>query len=344
MRTAETAYGGAPAQEVGASLKTGAIARIADYVELAKPRIAVLVLVSVGVGYSLGSAGDWRVIPLLHALFGIALIAAASSALNQLFERSTDARMQRTANRPLPAGRLLPGEVFLFAAALTTFGAAYLAVMVNPMTALLTVSTLLLYAFVYTPLKRVTSLCTLAGAIPGALPPVLGWVAAGGTLDIGAFSLFAILFLWQFPHFLAIGWLYRDEYSQAGLRMLPAIRSAGTRRVTESAATSPSDGGDKASGPNSNCFTHLRPRVTGLLSVAYALALLPVSLLPSQIALAGNSYFMLALVLGLGYLFCAVRFLIEESNRSARRLLAASLLYLPVLLMSLTWDHFQLLR
>jgi len=344
MRTAETAYGGAPAQDVGVSLKADATPKFADFLELAKPRIAVLALVTVAVGYSLGSAGDWRVLPLLHALFGIALIAAASSALNQLFERTTDARMQRTANRPLPAGRLVPGEVFLFAATLCAVGTAYLAVMVNGMTAILTVCTLLLYAFVYTPLKRFTSLCTLAGAIPGALPPVLGWVAAGGTLDIGAFSLFAILFLWQFPHFLAIGWLYREEYSRAGLRMLPAIRSAGVRREAGSATASSSEGAEKACGPDSSSVAHLRPRVTGLLSVAYALALLPVSLLPSQIALAGNGYFISALVLGLGYLFCAILFLVDESNRSARRLLAASLLYLPILLMTLTWDHFQLLR
>jgi protoheme IX farnesyltransferase len=288
------------------------VARFADYRELSKPRIVVLALVTVTLGYSLGSAGTWDGTLLLHALVGIGLVAAGSAALNQFLERHTDGFMRRTANRPLPAGRLLPVEVLLYGIGTGLAGTCYLALAVNLLTAGLALLTLLLYAFVYTPLKRITSLCTAVGAIPGALPPVMGWTAAGGRLDMGAFSLFAIMFLWQFPHFLAIAWLYRDEYLNAGLKMLPNGRPA--------------------------------PRVTGLLAVGHALVLLPVSLLPSQFALAGTAYFLVALVLGIGYLASAVRFLRQETSATARRLLRVSLVYLPVLLSVLAWDHWQLLQ
>lgn len=284
--------------------------RLSDYVELTKARIAVMVLISVSVGFALAS-GSTVPLPLLaHALFGIALVAAASSALNQFLERETDRLMPRTADRPLPSGRLSAMEVLGFGISAGVAGVVYLAFLVNWLTALLTGLTLLVYVFVYTPLKRSTSLCTAVGAIPGALPPVLGWTAAGGALNMEALSLFGILFLWQFPHFLAIGWLYREQYGRAGLKMLPFARS----------------------------------QVTGFLAVGYALALLPVSLLPSLCGLAGNTYFLAALILGIGYLLCAVRFMREECPRTARGLLWSSLLYLPILLFALTWDHFRLLQ
>lgn len=297
---------------VPVSARAAAMARLLDYFELTKPRIAVFALVTVAVGYTLGAAGNWQLAGLSHALVGIALVAAGSSALNQFIERSIDARMSRTADRPLPSGRLLPAEGLFFGLATGILGTLYLVVWVNTLTAVLAVVTLVLYAAVYTPLKRVTSLCTAIGAIPGALPPVLGWTAAGGRLDAAAFALFAILFLWQFPHFLAIAWLYRDEYHQAGLRMLPAKRPSA--------------------------------RVIGLISIVYALALIPVSLLPTQVALAGDDYLLAALILGAGYLVCAVRFAVGESVRTARELLWSSLIYLPMLLLVLTWDHLQLLR
>lgn len=303
-------------QNVAAPSRTAVIARLADYVELAKPRIALMVLITVAVGYAVGSAGDWRFVPLLHALTGIGLVAAGSSALNQLLEQRTDALMHRTADRPLPSGRLAPVEVLVFGLATGIAGGLYLAICVNLLTAGLALATLLLYTAVYTPLKRVTALCTAVGAVPGALPPVLGWTAAGGTLDSGAFALFAILFLWQFPHFLAIAWLYREQYARAGLRMLPAARPARS--------------------------------VTGFMAVAYAAALLPASLLPSRLAtadsLAGDGYTLAAIVLGLGYLACALRFMLSESPRTARGLLWSSLVYLPVLLLALTWNHFSLLQ
>ncbi len=312
MRAASSAQPCTTSQSPTGALRTVGAARLADYLELTKPKIAVLALVTVTVGYTLGSGGNWQVVRLLHALFGISLVAGASSALNQFLERESDARMKRTAGRPLPAGRLAPGEVLLFGVTTGIAGALYLAAWVNSLTAFLALMTLLLYVGVYTPLKAKTSLCTAVGAIPGALPPVLGWTAAGGQLDAGAFSLFAILFLWQFPHFLAIAWLYREEYAAAGLRMLPAARPA--------------------------------PRVTGLMAVAYASALIPVSMLPSQFALAGDSFLTAALILGLGYMVCAVRFMKHESVRTARELLWSSLLYLPVLLIILTWDHLQLIQ
>jgi heme o synthase len=285
--------------------------RLSDYLTLTKPRIAVLALVTVSAGYFLGSADVWRLEPLLHALFGIALVAAGSSALNQFFERDTDARMPRTAGRPLPAGRMHPGEALGFGVVTGLGGAAYLAVQVNWSTAALAAATCLLYAVVYTPLKRRTTFSTAIGAIPGAFPPVLGWVASGASLDQGAFGLFAIMFLWQFPHFLAIAWIYLEEYARAGLKMLPALGRA--------------------------------PRLTGMMAVAYALALLPLSLYPSISGLAGGVYGIVAVALGILYLFAAVCFAISESRTTARRLLLTSLAYLPLLLLALVWDHWRLL-
>jgi protoheme IX farnesyltransferase len=284
--------------------------RLGDYLELAKPRISVLVLVCVSVGFALGSQGTVQFPLLAHALFGIALVAAASSALNQFLERDTDRLMPRTARRPLPSGRLMAAEVLMFGILSGVLGILYLASFTNLVTALLTALTLLIYVFIYTPLKRTTALCTAIGAIPGALPPVLGWTAAGGPLNIEAFCLFGILFLWQFPHFLAIAWIYREQYAKAQLRMLPTRRHG----------------------------------VTGFLATGYALALLPVSLLPARYGLAGNAFFLTAVILGIGYCLCAVRFMRHETAQTARGLLWSSLLYLPLLLFALTWDHFRLLQ
>ena len=293
------------------TLRTTAAVRLADYVLLTKPRISLLVLLTVSAGFALGSADGWRPLLLAHALFGIALVATASSAFNQWLERDSDALMQRTSNRPLPSGRLSPAEVFSFGLVTGTCGAAWLAVFVDATTAVLSAVTLILYVGVYTPLKRRTSFGTAVGAIPGAMPPVLGWAAAGAPLDVAAFSLFAVLFLWQFPHFLAIAWIYRDQYSRAGLKMLPA------RGQT--------------------------PRVTGLMAVGYAVVLVPLSLFPAACGLAGTTYLVVALALSIAYLAAAVRFAAQESLRTARGLLWTSLVYLPVLLVTLVWDHFSLL-
>ena len=238
------------------SVISSVLARVPDYIEIAKPRISLMVLLTVSCGFVLGMETASVSITLLHACLGIAVVAVGSSAVNQWIERKTDGRMRRTMNRPLPSGRLAPFEVLVFGFVAACLGTVYLALTVNMATAVMTAITFVLYAGVYTPLKRITSLCTAVGAIPGALPPVLGWVAAGGGLDSGALSLFATLFLWQFPHFFAIAWLYRDQYCNAGLRMLPAGKS--------------------------------RPHIAGLLAVAYATCLIPVSLLPTQNAMAGG--------------------------------------------------------
>jgi len=287
------------------------IARWRDYLTLAKPRIAVMGLVTVALGFMLGSTAEWQAERLAHALFGIGLVAISCSVLNQWLERDSDRLMARTANRPLPAGRLAPNEVLVFGVLLGVVGFADLVLAVNVLTAILAFGTLLLYVAVYTPLKRHTSLCTAIGAIPGAMPPVLGWVAAGGQLDAGAFALFATLFVWQFPHFLAIAWLYRHQYASAGLRMLPQAEP--------------------------------RSKITGWMCVVYALALVPVSLLLKDAALAGDLFAVVALILGFGYVGFSVRFLLNESVRTARQLIWFSLVYLPTLLLVLTWDHLRLL-
>lgn len=285
--------------------------RLHDYVEIAKPRISMMVLLTVTVGYVLGVKGEWSFAVLANACFGIALVAAGSSAVNQWYEQKTDALMRRTKNRPLPAGRLSSSEVLLVGICSAVVGCLQIALFVNGLTAVMTGMTFLLYVCAYTPLKRKTSLCTAVGAVPGALPPVLGWLAAGGSLDEAAFSLFGLLFLWQFPHFLAIAWLYRDDYFDAGLRMLPAGKPL--------------------------------PHVTGLLAVGYALGLIPVSMLPAYCGLAGLAYSATALILGMVYLIAAVQFACDETRESAKRLLWVSLVYLPLILLMLTWDHLRLL-
>lgn len=289
-----------------------AVSRLADYIEIAKLRISLMVLMTVSVGYVLALESSASFVPLLHACLGVALTAIGASAVNQWFERETDARMRRTRNRPLPAGRLSPTEVLVMGLVCGIGGTGYLLLTVNPMTASMTGLTFVLYAGVYTPLKRVTSFCTAVGAVPGALPPVLGWLAAGGELEGMAFALFGIMFLWQFPHFLAIAWLHQDDYCAAGLRMLPAGRPM--------------------------------PHVTGLMAVGYALGLIPISLLPTWFGQAGMTYSVVALVLGLAYLAASFWFAWDESRTSARRVLWTSLVYLPVLLLVLTWDHLRLLE
>jgi protoheme IX farnesyltransferase len=285
--------------------------RLRDYVELSRPRIALMVLITVTMGYLLGLRTGWQLAPLMHAAVGILLVAAGSSAVNQWLERDTDARMRRTQSRPLPSGRLWPWEVLTIGIACAVAGTVYLAWRVNLLTAGLTALTFVLYAGLYTPLKRWTSLCTAIGAVPGAMPPVLGWTAAGQPLDLTAFALFGLLFFWQFPHFLAIAWLYRDEYHAAGLRMLPGGKPL--------------------------------PRVTGLMALGYALGLIPVSLVPAWLGVAGSQYAVAAVILGSIYVAASAAFAVHESRVTARRVLWISLAYLPLVLGWLAADHARLL-
>tara|TARA_R110002111_G_scaffold168038_2_gene234048 strand:+ start:183726 stop:184679 length:954 start_codon:yes stop_codon:yes gene_type:complete len=308
MSTTQQTY--IAAEESKAAAKPISLARLADYLELIKPRISTMALISVALGYTMASAHSWSVIPLLHAMFGIGLVAVGCNSLNQLLEIKSDALMPRTVNRPLPSGRISVSEVLIFGIASALAGIFYLAVMVNLLTAFLSMMTLVLYVLVYTPLKRCTSLCTTIGAIPGAMPPILGWTAAGGNLNTSSFTIFAIMFFWQFPHFLAIAWLYRHQYHQAGLKMLPAP--------------------DPARG------------MIGWMCVIYATLLIPVSLLPQFVSLSGTVYSVIAFVLGIGYLVFSIRFLRDETRKTARELIWFSLVYLPVLLLTLTWDRLQL--
>ncbi len=282
-------------------------ARAADYLELTKPRVAVLVLFTVAIGYLIAGGHHLGLVCLWHTLFGTALVAAGASALNQVIERRSDARMKRTRNRPLPAGRLRPREVLIFGLGLGFAGVAYLGLSLgHPWAALVAAVTFACYVGVYTPLKRVTSLNTLVGAVPGALPPVIGWAAVRGVPDGEAAALFLILFLWQIPHFLAIAWIYRDDYARAGLRMLPVEDPDGCR--------------------------------TSCTMVAYCLTLIPVSLLPALAGSAGRLYAAGALLLGLAFLACALGFARRVSPRRARWVLRASLLYLPLLFALLLLD------
>lgn len=284
--------------------------RLAAYCELGKPRIAVMVLLSMAMGFLLGSQGEFHGGMLLQAGVGVFLAVLASSAWNQYLERNTDALMPRTRSRPLPSGRLHPAEVLLFGVAATAASFVQLWLFVNPLTAWLSLATIGLYAACYTPLKRHSSLCTVIGAVPGAMPPALGWTAAGGQLDAGAFSLFALLFVWQFPHFLAIAWMYQDQYAAAGLRMTPGQG---------------------------------RPGIVGAIAAGYALVLIPVSLLPIAVGLGGNLYGAAAVAAGVWYAAAALRFQREETRLRARKLLWASLAYLPAVMLALTVDHLRLL-
>jgi len=279
---------------------------ISDLVALTKPRVVVMVLVTTMVGYYVGLAGTPNYGRLVHLVIGTLLAAGGTLALNQYLERDVDARMTRTRGRPLPDGRLQPLEALLFASAATVSGLLLLAVAVNLQAALVTASITVLYLFVYTPLKVRTALCTLVGAIPGALPPVTGWAAARGDLGLGAWVLFGIMFLWQLPHTLAIARLYRDDYAQAGVRVLPVVDAEGSS--TE------------------------RQILSG------SLALVAVSLLPTLIGLAGGVYFVGALVLGFGLVVLGAVQARTPSPASARRVMFASLLYLPALLALLALD------
>lgn len=284
-------------------VRTGLAGRLADYLELTRPRIAVLELLAVAVAAFVarwGAPDGWVV---LHALVGTALVAASASALNQWLELDTDAMMPRTADRPLPAGRLSAREVLVFGGVTAAAGLAYLAIQVNLATGWIAAATWGLYVWVYTPLKRRTWLNTVVGAVAGAMPVLIGWAAVEGQFDLAAATLFLIVFLWQFPHFMAIAWIYREDYAAAGLQMLPVVDPSGRR--------------------------------AGRQAVWSAMALVPVSLLPVAVSFAGPGYVAWAALLSLAQLASAVVFLVWMSQRSARLLLRASLVYLPLLLLGL---------
>lgn len=273
--------------------------RLAAYAELTKPRITFLIVLTSAAGFALASPGTVDYAALASAMFGIALLSSGIATLNQYIERDLDGLMRRTADRPLPSGKLHATEALVFGAGLTVIAEVYLALLVNPLTALLGLTVISGYLFAYTPLKTRTSLSTMVGAFPGAVPPLIGWAAARGEIGIEAWVLFAILFLWQFPHFLAIAWMYREDYGRAGILMLPVVEPEG--------------------------------RVTAQQIVVYTLLLLPVSLLPTVLGTSGKIYLAGAIVLGILFLYSSVRAAISKSRQEARRLLLASVIYLPLL-------------
>jgi len=273
--------------------------KVAAYAELTKPRITFLIVLTSAAGFAMASHGAVNYVGLASALIGIGLLSSGIATLNQYAERDLDGLMRRTADRPLPSGKLLPWEALAFGVGLTVVAEIYLLVLVNPLSAWLGLTVIAGYLFGYTPLKTRTSLSTLVGAFPGAVPPLIGWTAARGTMSIEAWVLFAILFLWQFPHFLAIAWMYREDYGRAGILMLPVVEPEG--------------------------------RVTSQQIVVYTIMLLPVSLLPTFLHMAGRVYLYGAVILGLLFLFSSIRAAISKSRQSARQLLLASVIYLPLL-------------
>jgi protoheme IX farnesyltransferase len=271
------------------------------YIELTKPRITWLILMSTAVGYFFGlnreAPFNWAL--MIHTLVGTGLIASGTAALNQWWERESDALMRRTAGRPLPMGLMTAKRALWFGIGLAVAGAVELALWVNPLAAILGAITLAAYLFVYTPMKSRTHLSTVVGALPGAMPPLMGYAASSGVLNAEAWSLFFILFVWQFPHFLAIAWMYRDDYARAGIRMLPVVEPDG--------------------------------KSTSRQIILYATTLIPISLLPVMLGMSGTIYLIGAVVLGLWFLYTGVRVAFDRTNVRARHVLLASVIYLPMI-------------
>jgi heme o synthase len=275
----------------------------ADLAELVKARLTLLVLLTTAVGFYLGSESPINFAALFHVVFGTAAAAGGAAALNQWWERRPDALMRRTKMRPIPAGRMPPLQALALGAGLSVFGIGYLAIVCNLLSAALTAITIAIYIFAYTPLKRASTANTAVGAIPGAIPPMIGWAAARGSIGAGAWSLFAIVFLWQLPHFFAISWMYREDYSRAGFRMISSDDRSGERSASQ--------------------------------SVFFCILLLVVAGLPASLGIASFVYLAVELVLGGLFVAVAMRFLKMRTAAAARLLFITSIVYLPLLLMAL---------
>ena len=278
-----------------------------DYLELTKPRITVLILICTAVGYFFGSPNVFHFALFVHVLLGTALMASGTAALNQWYEADSDAKMRRTSKRPIPSGRIRRIDGLVFGVVLSIAGFADLWFGTNSLAAALGLFTLATYIFLYTPLKRRSAVCTTVGALPGAMPPLIGYAAASGRLDAWALALFLILFVWQFPHFYAIAWMYRDDYARGGIRMLPVIEPDGestARRI-----------------------------------VACSILLIPISLVPNLLGMTGSVYAAAAVAAGMGLLYVGVRLGRERSFTRARHVLLASVLYLPLVLALMVIDR-----
>ena len=281
--------------------------RIGAFVELTKPRIAFMLVLTSAAAFYLGSKGSFNFVLFTNAMIGIAILAFGVSTLNQYIERATDRLMDRTKNRPLPSFRLAPADALVFGLVQCAVAEIYLYFLVNPLTAALGLVVIVGYVLLYTPLKTRTSASTAIGAIPGAMPPLMGWTAAADEIAIGALALFVLLFLWQFPHFLAIAWMYREEYAKAGILMLPVVEPEG--------------------------------RITARQIVLFAIMLVPVSLAPFFLGFSGLIYLVGATMLGTWFLVESVRMARAKSIISARRLLLVSVLYLPLVFGLMVVDH-----
>jgi protoheme IX farnesyltransferase len=283
---------------------------LAGYWALTKPDVNFLIAITVFAGFCLARPATLQSFPyalLVHTLLGTLLIASGTGALNQVIERRFDAQMRRTSRRPLVTERISPVRALWFGILVSVGGAAYLALAVNALSSLIAVLTLASYLAIYTPLKRKTPLCTLVGALPGAAPPLIGWAAASGNLSFEAWLLYSILFLWQFPHFMAIAWMYREDYDRAGYQVLPQRES--------------------------------RHRFIAFQSIVPALLLIPISLTPALLGDEGRIYFAGAALLGLAFLYCAARLALHRSNVIARQLLLASIIYLPSVFLLMLLDR-----
>ena len=281
--------------------------RMAAFVELTKPRIAVMLVLTAAAGFYLGSEGSFDFLLFLNAMIGIALLAFGVATLNQYIERRTDVLMNRTASRPLPTGRVTPNEALMFGILQCVVSEIYLYFLVNPLTAVLGLTVIVGYVLLYTPLKTRTSASTAIGALPGAMPPLMGWTSASDQITLGAWALFALLFLWQFPHFLAIAWMYRDEYANAGIKMLPVVEPSG--------------------------------RLTARQIVLFTIMLVPVSLAPFFLGFAGPIFLFGALFLGIWFLFESSKAARAKTPLRARRLLLVSVIYLPLIFALAVLDH-----
>jgi protoheme IX farnesyltransferase len=280
--------------------------RLAAFAELTKPRIAVMLVLTAAAGFYIASASRFDAILFFHSMTGILLLAFGVAALNQAMEKRTDALMERTAGRPLPSGRVSPLEAWLFGGLLSAIAILQLGVFVNQLTAVLGVIVIVGYVFLYTPLKTRTTASTAIGAIPGAMPPLMGWTSVSGEITLGAWALFAFLFLWQFPHFLAIATMYRDEYKRAGILMLPVVESDG--------------------------------RITARQIVMFAMMTVVVSLAPFFLGIAGWVYLAAAAVLGIWFMAASVKAAISKDVPTSRKLLLASVAYLPLVMLALVID------
>jgi protoheme IX farnesyltransferase len=273
--------------------------RIADYLALTKPRLNLLVVATSAAGYYLGANAGINAASMAIAVAGTALVAGGAAVLNQVYERDTDALMRRTRMRPLPDGRVTTGDAAVFGVVIAGAGLALLAARTNMLASVLALATLVIYLLVYTPMKRRSPISTLVGAVPGALPPLIGWTASHGAISAGGGVLFAIVFLWQIPHFMAIAWLCRDDYRKAGFPMLPVVEPDGRR--------------------------------AGRQAVLYALALVPVSLAPTLVGLSGTAYLIVAALLSTAFVWLAAQFALTRTDTAARRLFFGSIIYLPLI-------------